>query len=207
MNDDAKAEFNEVLAATKKCRSWKERREKLLELGFEFYEDDDAPSEQELREEKGATPHNARQQRLVNYLESNDAATKALLDDFMDKKASENTNYALFRRYFRKANIQLRKLILYGLDVYPTKIILLDDLSFLSYFAMELAQFIQYYTRACVDEQDITLFKEIVQKFEHGAIEYEYDAYADLLLRDEISPEKKSVVKNLLEKPDEGIEF
>lgn len=84
---------------------------------------------------------------------------------------------------------------------------LLSDLSFLSYFVMELAEFIRYYTRAFVDVEDITLFTEIVRDFEHGAIEYDYDAYAALLQRDDISTAKKAVVNELLGEFDEGITF
>lgn len=91
--------------------------------------------------------------------------------------------------------------------MFPTSTMLLSDLSFLSYFVMELSEFIRYYTRACVDVDDITRFSEIVRDFEHTAIEYDYDAYAALLQRDDISEAKKAVINELLGEFDEGIAF
>lgn len=206
MKDRGIEKFHEVLEATKQCRSWKEKREKFLEFGFEFYDDENG-SEEEIAEEKSARPQNERQKRLVTYLDSDGSPTKTLIEDFLTEKDSDETNYPLFRRYFRKGDPQLKKLILFGLDIDPTSMTLLNDLSFFSYFSIKVSEFIKYYTRACVDVEDLNEFRQIVENFEHVVIEYDYDAYVALLQRDDINERKKSIVKELLEKHDEGISF
>lgn len=105
--DKAKATFHEVVEATKKCRSWKEKREKLFDFGFELGEDNDDASAEELAEEQAATPQNARQQRLVTYLGSTEPPSKTLVDDFLAEKAASDTHYPLFRRYFRAGSVSL----------------------------------------------------------------------------------------------------
>jgi len=201
--DRASKRFHDVLQATKKCRSQKERRERLLEFGFEFHDEEDDGAE--IAEEQAAIPKNERQQRLVNYLHSNAQPSEESLYDFITEKRAPDTNYPLFRRYFRGANQQLKLLLLFGLDINPIDISLLENLSFFNNFLLNLSEFIKYCIKACVLIDDLENFRTIAYIFESVAIEHDYDAYYALLQHEDISQEKKSVLNSLLGEHNEDI--
>lgn len=75
-------EFQKVIEAVKPCRSWKQKRQKLIDLGFDFVENDLTASTDELEEEKIAKPKTSRQKKLISYFESTQEPTSALLEDF-----------------------------------------------------------------------------------------------------------------------------
>ena len=100
---------------------------KLEEIGFTYVDDDDGSEE---IEEKNAKPENQRQSDLVDYFEGRKKLSEQIFESYCGEKDSENPNYPLIRKYFRQANKNLKALILYGLDNYPGRIDLLDDLVF-----------------------------------------------------------------------------
>ena len=70
-------------------------------------------------------------------------------------------NYALVRRYFKKANSNLKALLLVGLDRRPTNIDLLSDLAYFHEYENILRELIARYTSACEKEDDMSKFSEI----------------------------------------------
>ncbi len=204
---DYSEHFEEVIESVSQCRSWKEKRKKLLELGFEFFEDDLAASQEELAEEKAATPETPRQKRLVAYFESTQEPTEDLLNDFLVEKNAKDINYPLFRRYFRKGDAQLKQLLLFGLKQESTSRPLLADFSFFSVFAMDLRTFISVYTQAALDSESLDEFEDIARDFDHMAIEYDYDAYLALLETTNLSQVKKDIIHRLQHEQDTGLSF
>jgi len=110
---------------------------KLEDIGFEYF-GDDLPDEE--AEEREAKPENQRQKDLVDFFENRKRLSEKIFVSFSDEKAAEDTNYPLIRRYFRKANQNLKALLLYGLDKYPGRIDLLSDLAFFHEFECEWGQ-------------------------------------------------------------------
>ena len=113
------------------CNHPKDYIAKMEELGFEYFEDDD---DYEEIEERNAKPENQRQKDLVAFFEGKKKLSKNIFESFSEEKASENPNFPLIRKYFKKANQNLKALILYGLDHYSGRIDLLSDLSFFHEF-------------------------------------------------------------------------
>ena len=95
-------------------RDW---RNQLETLGFEWYEEED---NKDILEESRALPENENQKSLVSYFEGNLFLDEGLLNIFSQENNSDQPNYPLFRRYFRKGNDRLKALILFALSKYPT---------------------------------------------------------------------------------------
>jgi hypothetical protein len=77
----------------------------MEELGFEYFEDD---IDNEEIEERNAKPENQRQRDLVAYFENKNKVSEKIFESFSEEKAAENPNFPLIRKYFRKANQNLR---------------------------------------------------------------------------------------------------
>jgi len=135
---------------------------KLEEIGFKYFEDDE---DSEKFEETNAKPVNKRQRNLVAYFENKCKLTKEIFESYSEEKASEKPNYPLLRKYFKKANKNLKRLILYGLDNHPGRIDLLCDLSFFHEFENILSILISYYTKACIDQENLDTFMELANDF------------------------------------------
>jgi hypothetical protein len=151
--------------------------EALEEIGFTWY-DDDYPSEED--EENSAVPGNQNQQDLVAFLQGVEKPSNAILEIFLVEKASDTPNLPLVRKYFREANQNLKALILWGLEHYPGRIDLLQDLSFFHEFGNILETVIEYYTRACEKQENMEAFTNLAQEFYYTTQPDGYDAYHSL---------------------------
>lgn len=99
----------------------------LGEIGFEYREDE---VDEEEMEERIAKPENQNQQDLVAYFEGDQDETESIMAIFLAERNAEHPNFPLFRKYFKTANQNLKALLLYCLDRYPTRTDLLADLAF-----------------------------------------------------------------------------
>ncbi len=166
--------------------------EKLEEIGFQWFDDD--AWEEEEEEERAAVPQTENQKALVAFFEEGGLLTQALLDAFQAEKYADEPNYPLFRRYFKQINSNLKKLILWGLDKYPTDSGLLDDLSFFQEFDNVLSELINRYKTACLQEENLDRFDILVQDFYMSTIESGFDAYYELKEMFEKNTEKKHII-------------
>ena len=133
----------------------------LEEIGFTYYEDDDY----EEMEEAEAKPENQNQKDLVAYFNGEKEFSERVLKIFLEEKDTETPNLPLIRKYFKRANQNLKSLILYGLDHYPGRLDLLSDLAFFHEFENILNIIITYYTQACVDQDNLETFSELARDF------------------------------------------
>ena len=182
---------------------------KMEELGFEYFEDD---YDYEEIEERNAKPENQRQRDLVAYFENKKKLSKKIFESFSEEKASENPNFPLIRKYFKKANQNLKALILYGLDHYPGRIDLLSDLTFFHEFENILNTLISYYTRACVDQQNLETFSELAKDFYYATSPDGYEALYTLRELFQPDTDKRKVIEFLVSEEEdrkfsEPIEF
>ena len=145
---------------------------RLEEIGFEYHEEEDY----EEIEERNAEPVNRNQRELVLYFENKLKLSKKLFEIYLHEKDAENPNYPLFRRYFKQANQNLKALIVYGLDHFPGRIDLLSDLAFFHEFENILSTLITYYTSACIKQESLETFTELVQDFYDCTDPDDYDA-------------------------------
>ncbi|MBF0236547.1 MAG: hypothetical protein HQM12_02480 [SAR324 cluster bacterium] len=146
----------------------------LEKIGFEWF--DDNYGDQEVIEEQQATPQNLNQEYLCAYFEGNIPLSQEVLTSFEIERNSEDPNYPLIRKYFKQANPYLKKLILSGLDLNPTHQPLLCDLSFFHEFSPLLTELIERYVQACLREQDMLQFSELVKDFYYHTHPDGYDA-------------------------------
>lgn len=144
----------------------------LEEIGFKYYEEDDP----EEMEEKNAEPRNQNQRDLIAYLEGSERCTDVVLETYLTERNAEETNHPLIRRYFRKANRNLKKLLSYGLDRFPGSLDLLADLAYFHEFENILSTLIPYYTRACMLQENLTTFSDMAQEFYWATYADGYDA-------------------------------
>lgn len=152
--------------------------EKMEEIGFTYY-DDEYGAEEEAEEVK-AIPENENQEYLVAYFEGRHPLTQKAFQLFMEERESDAPNYPLFRRYFKKANPELKALLCYGLDITPTSIDLLDDLTFIHEFGGILDELISRYCVACQKEQNIVNFRELVEDFYYATQPDDFNAISEL---------------------------
>lgn len=148
--------------------------EAFEEIGFTWY-DDDYPSEED--EENSAVPENRNQENLVTFFQSDDAPSDGILETFLVEKASDTPNLPLFRKYFRAGNHNLKALILWGLERYPARIDLLQDLGFFHEFSNILSTVIKSYIRACENQENMATFTDLAQEFYYTTQPDGYDAY------------------------------
>ena len=158
--------------------------DRLQDLGFEFIEDED---EIELLEEELARPENARQERLVAFFEGKEKVTEDIFRLFSEEKASEEANYPLIRKYFRQGNPRLKELIVYGLEKYPGRIDLLDDLMFFHEFSEVYPLVVKCYTMACLEQENMETFSKLVQDFFEATRPHDHREY--YALRDLFDPD------------------
>ena len=160
----------------------KDYRDRLEELGFEFEDEDDL----DVIEEELALPENSRQERLVAFFEGTEAVTEEVFTLFSEEKASGETNYPLMRKYFRQGNPRLKELIIYGLERYPARIDLLDDLLFFHEFCEVYPLVVKYYTRACLSQENMETFSNLVLDFFEATRPQDHREY--YALRDLLDP-------------------
>ena len=174
---------------------------KLEEIGFKYFEDDE---DSEELEERNAKPENKRQKNLAAYFENKCKLTKEIFEIYSEEKASEKPNYPLLRKYFKKANKSLKRLILYGLDNHPGRIDLLSDLSFFHEFENILSILIRYYTKACVDQENLDTFTELANDFYYCTKPDGYEAYHALRELFEPETDKRKIIDFLIANEEEA---
>jgi len=172
----------------------------LEEIGFTYYDDDDP----EEIEEENAKPENRDQGDLIDYFEGDQEVSDAILETFFRVKDAEEPNLPLVRKYFRQANKNLKALILYGLDHYPARIDLLDDLAYFHEFENLLSPLIQYFTAACVNQTNLDTFTELAQDFYYATIPDGYEALH--ALRDIFEPHtnKRKIIDFLIQEHEDS---
>lgn len=148
--------------------------DKLEELGFEYFDDE---VDEEEQEELNAKPENQRQRQLVAHFSSHTGFSPKIFEIYSKEKSSECPNYPLLRKYFRTANPSLKSLLIYGLENYPERLDLLDDLSFFHEFENVLDELITYYTQACLNHGNLEIFTELAKDFYYATIPDGYEAY------------------------------
>ncbi len=173
--------------------------EALEEIGFTWY-DDDYPSDEV--EENSASPENQNQEDLVAFLQGVEEPSDTILETFLAEKASDTPNLPLFRKYFREANQNLKALILSGLERYPDRIDLLQDLGFFHEFDNILSAVIEYYTRACESQENMEAFTNLAQEFYYTTQPDGYDAYHALKDVFPIGSAKRALVDLLIAEED-----
>jgi len=180
----------------------------LEEIGFTYYDDEDP----EEIEEAQARPENQDQQDLVDFFNSGFEPSETTLEIFLRVKDAAEPNLPLVRKYFKRGNSNLKRLITYGLDHYPARVDLLYDLAYFHEFSNVLSDLIKYFTRACVNEGNPETFAELARDFDDLALPDGYEAlYA---LRDIFGPDtdKRDIIEFLIQEADKpqddsGIEF
>jgi hypothetical protein len=174
---------------------------RLEELGLHYVEED---SDDEEIEEREARAENQRQRDLVAFFESRKALSVDIFEAFSEEKASENPNFPLLRRYFKKANQNLKALILYGLDNYHGRIDLLGDLAFFNEFENVLSILILHYTQACVEQENLNTFSRLARDFYYATSPDGYDAY--YALRELFGPgsDKRKIIDFLIAEEETG---
>jgi hypothetical protein len=173
----------------------------LEELGFHYFEDE---MDYEEIEERDARPENQRQRDLVAFFEDREDLSEHIFECFSEEMASDNPNYPLIRKYFKKANQNLKALILYGLDNYPGRIDLLSDLAYYHEFENVLSMLITHYTQACIDQQDLNTFSELAQDFYYATNPDGYEAYAALRELFEPESDKRKIIDFLIAEEERG---
>ena len=149
-------------------------KEELAKLGFQWF-DDDYPDE--IEEEDNAVPENKNQEFLVAYFNGDVELSNSVIEAFLAEKNSDEPNFALIRKYFRQGNEHLKALIYRGLEINPTDIGFLNDLSFFHEFHPMLRELIRYYTDACRLQQNLKTFRELASDFYYNTAPDGYEAY------------------------------
>jgi len=171
----------------------------LEEIGFEYHEEDD---EEEIEERK-AKPKNKNQRKLVAYFEGEEDASEIIFAAFITERYAKRPNLPLIRKYFKKANQKLKALLIYGLDHYPGRIDLLSDLTYFHEFENILTTLIIYYTRACVNQENLETFTELTQDFYYATNPDGYEALYALRELFEPHTEKRKIIDFLISEEDE----
>lgn len=166
----------------------------LEEIGFKYYEDDD----NEEAEEANVRPENQNQKDPIAYFEGDTELTDRIFQIFLEERDAENRNLPLFRKYFKSANQNLKAIILYGLDHYPDKFDLLAELEYFHEFENILSTLIDYYTRACVDQEDLEVFAELAMDFYYATKPDGYEALYALRDLFEAGTDKRKVIDFLI---------
>jgi hypothetical protein len=172
----------------------------LDEIGFEYCEDEVDEAEME---ERIAKPENQNQQDLFDFFEGDQDISESIMAIFLEERNAEHPNIPLFRKYFKSANQNLKALLLYCLDRYPTRTDLLADLAYFHEFQNILTLLIEYYILACEKETDMEKFTELAQNFYYSTNPDGYEAL--LALQDIFEPgtDKRKIVDYLITEDDE----
>jgi hypothetical protein len=171
--------------------------EEMEKLGF-HYVVDGGRAEAELSEERLASPVNARQQSLVEYFNGSIPPDERMLEIWRAERDAPEPNYALWRRYFRSGNKNLKMLIVFGLEREPTDRALLSDLSFMHIFSPMLKELVSQYLAACDVEEDHAKCTALAQDFENHTYASGYAALMALHGRYPAGSFKASCIDKLI---------
>lgn len=153
-------------------------RERMEDLGYEWV--DDGTDEVERQEEEGACPQSDGEKRLVDYFESEMEPDDPILQLLFDEYQRDDTNFPLFRKYFKKGNLRLKNLILYGLRKKPNDHSLLMALSYFNEFHPDVQELCDCFIKACVAENELKAFEEIARSFWTHTESFHYEALPEL---------------------------
>ncbi|MCI0615145.1 hypothetical protein L0244_19310, partial [bacterium] len=170
--------------------------EEMEKLGFEWV--DDGMDDIERMEEEAATPRNEREQRLVDYFKGWTELNDEVLHLFLAEKNSEDTNDALFRKFFKHGNPCLKKLLLYGLQKNPTDRSLLMDLVYFNEFQLNMGELKDCFIRACLEENDLESFEKIARDFWVHTQHHSFEALPELLKLFDENSAKSKIVRKLI---------
>lgn len=155
--------------------------ERLEEAGFTWFDDEyDLLYEEETKEEQVAVPETDNQHLLIWFFENGGPVTREVLDSYLKERYAASSNLPLVRKYFKRANPNLKAILLAGLADDPTDLDLLDDLSYFSEFDSILGELIHFYTDACIMEKDMERFSLLAQAFHMNTVDQGYDALKEL---------------------------
>ena len=196
MDDETKKEkFDAVIEALDNCHGELEYGSKMIELGFEWHDDNEP--DLEIIEEKAAKPENDRQQHLVAFFNSTQPPSQKMPDHFLEEKYAPNPNDPFIKRYFRQANKQLKQLLLFGLVENPIDRGLLDEIAYFNESSSNLAELIDLYQQACIKVCSASEFENLAQDFYDVTCKHGYNAFHALQQDEQIKPYKKRIIKKL----------
>lgn len=155
-----------------------ERYFKLLEMGFEYIEDDNDGMEKQ--EEDNAKPLNSRQKILVKYFEGKSCLSQDIIEQFILEIESEDTNYPLLRKYFKKGGKSISILLKDALSTYPVRSSLINAFIFFSEHNNVFSELVSIYNNACKIEKNISSFEKLVRAFYMNVSEHDYDVFLSL---------------------------
>ena len=173
----AKAKYNKVRETLKEtCK--KDRHAKLLEMGFEYVEEDD---DTEKIEENNAIPENKRQKIIEKYFKAQSELYPDIIQKFIEEIESAEPNYPLLRKHFKRGGSHIIKLLQESLILYPCRKSLLNALAYFSlYNSSAFSEMIKSYNIACKAAKDQVLFKELVKSFYINTSAHDYNAFLSL---------------------------
>lgn len=155
-----------------------EKYSKLVELGFEYIEEEDDGIEKQAEDD--AKPLNNRQKTLVKYFESQSCLSSDIIEQFILEVESEDANYPLLRKYFKQGDKSILALLKQALVIYPLRESLINAFVFLSEHNNVFSELISAYTNACKREESISSFEDLVRGFYMYAYMHDYDVFLSL---------------------------
>ena len=155
-----------------------ERYSKLVDLGFEYIEEEDDGIEKQ--EEDNAKPLNNRQKILVKYFEGKSRLSSDIIEQFILEIEGEDANYPLLRKYFKQGDKSILALLKQSLVIYPLQKSLINAFVFLSEHNNIFSELISAYTNACKREESISSFEDLVRGFYMNASKHDYDVFLSL---------------------------
>jgi hypothetical protein len=93
---------------------------------------------------------------------------------------------------------------LYGLDHYPGRLDLLSDLGYFHEFENILSTLITYFTKACVDQENLETFTELAQEFYYTTLPDGYEALHALKDLFEPGTKKREIIDILIAEEEGG---
>jgi hypothetical protein len=162
----------------------------------------DGENEQDLIKENLASPQNLNQEFLVAYFEGHIRLTEKVLNAYLRERQTPVPDEPLIRRYFRRGNEPLLSLILFGLSKKPTDKDLIADLSLYHEFRNVINDLIQVYLKACVEEQDLFEFQELVLDFYYDTEPEGFDALFELGQLFDPFTDKGKVIRRIIRAKD-----
>jgi hypothetical protein len=194
---DFKKRSEQVSEVFRKNLQHHELVDELGKMGFIWVKDDKDP---ETIEENAAKPENARQKLLVAYFEDRVTFSDKIAEAFLQEKYSNNTNYPLIRKYFKKGNEALKLLLEYILENDSTNIDILNDLSFFHRHRPMLTKVIQFYKIACLMESDLEKFRDLAVDFYYNTEMDGYESFWALKeMAKDLGKKKEKIIDDLLE--------
>ncbi len=167
----------------------------LQETAFGRFDEYDSEEEQEGK----AVPLNKNQRLLVEYFQGNGLPSEGILEAFLKEKYAEDPNLPLLRKYFKRGNIHLKQLLLFGIQKCPVDPGLLDDLAFFHRFHGMLGELIEMYMKACRLEENPETFRTLAEDFYWNTIDDGFDALYELQQEFAHNSPKGAILSDLAE--------